>query len=195
MLKTLCFIALFVGLSIPALANTGRYSETVVSIANSVTYCESSNRQDGVWGKAGEYGKAQFKPQTFTWMKKVFHKPGYSIINEKDQVDLLREAIKHGYGNHWNTCYKKAVKQFAVNATLKRRELMMTGLLKPKTVDSIVASFSKVLIALEDHANNMYADVAKKETEIADLVAKKEVSMKEHLKAANLKKKFEEFLA
>lgn len=89
--------------------------EMLQAVTTKIAYCESRNKHEGVWGKAGEYGIAQFKPRTFKWMAKLAGHPEYSIKNRENQLALLEWAIQHGYGNHWNTCYKRAIVAYTDN--------------------------------------------------------------------------------
>jgi hypothetical protein len=93
-------------------AQNDQKTQVIETMVSQVTFCESSNKHEGVWGKAGEYGVAQFKPRTFQWMARMAGHPEYRIGNRNDQIAILRWAIKNGYGNHWSTCYKKAATSF-----------------------------------------------------------------------------------
>ena len=50
-----------------------------------------------------EYGPAQFKEETFNWMKSLAKMEQLEWRNPTDQVTLLDWALRNGYGNHWAT--------------------------------------------------------------------------------------------
>lgn len=60
-----------------------------------------------LWGQDGEWGPAQFKEQTFNWMKKKAGMEQLEWFNYHDQITLLDWAIRNGYETHWTT-FKKA---------------------------------------------------------------------------------------
>lgn len=80
-------------------SRNGKIERMVIKI----TMCESSGRHDGVWGKAGEYGIAQFKYKTFEWLKIKAGHPEYRWEDREDQLNLLRWALAHNLKSHW-TC-------------------------------------------------------------------------------------------
>jgi hypothetical protein len=66
--------------------------------------CESGFKHDGVWGDDfRSYGIAQFQEKTFNELKKLAEKPNYKWKSQKDQMELLKWAIKNGYAKKW-TC-------------------------------------------------------------------------------------------
>lgn len=67
--------------------------------------CESNFVHEGKWGKAGEYGWAQFKKGTFNWMKELAGMPMLKWKSQTDQLCLLRWALRNNLGSHWS-CYK-----------------------------------------------------------------------------------------
>ena len=72
-------------------------------LAAKITACESSNRHEGVWGLAGEYGIAQFKERTFYWMAELAGLDNPDWKNKGQQLYLLDWAIAEGLEGHW-TC-------------------------------------------------------------------------------------------
>ena len=72
--------------------------------AERIIKCESNNRHEGVWGKAGEYGKWQFLESSFYWLANLANYKNVDWKNEHDQ-DLVGEwSLKNGYGYLWS-CY------------------------------------------------------------------------------------------
>ena len=87
------------------------------SIVKNITYCESRDIHDRTsW--AGAYGRAQFMDYTFKWMKGLAGRPELEWRSEKDQMWLLNWAIRHGYGKHWQTCYRQAVVKTSAETTM-----------------------------------------------------------------------------
>ena len=76
-------------------------SETMAIIIK----CESGGKHDNVWGKAGEYGIAQFKSQTFYSFARQARLQNADWKNKEDQLYLLEWALKNNLGFHW-TCFK-----------------------------------------------------------------------------------------
>ena len=74
-------------------------------LASKIMDCESGDRHEGIWGKAGEYGIAQFKKNTFYWMSGLAGLKNPDWKNREQQIWLLEWALKNGYEEHW-TCYK-----------------------------------------------------------------------------------------
>jgi hypothetical protein len=72
---------------------------------NWVINCESSNRHEGIWGKAGEYGILQFKPETFDYLSEKYNFTG-DWQNQDDQIELFLLTSEQDKMEHW-TCYKK----------------------------------------------------------------------------------------
>ena len=71
-----------------------------------ILMCESGGQHynlDGTIkrGKAGEYGIAQFKWNTFYWMSEQANFNG-SIYSAEDQVELLVWALENNLGFHWS---------------------------------------------------------------------------------------------
>ena len=81
---------------------------TYGSLIENIIMCESSGRHNNIWGDAGEYGIAQFLPETFYWMSEISGIDG-EWKNKEDQIKILKWAIRNGYGSHW-TCYRKLIK-------------------------------------------------------------------------------------
>jgi hypothetical protein len=85
------------------------------AVVPAITKCESGDKHNR-WGDGGRaYGIAQFHERTFNWMRKLAGHPELQWKNEADQKWLLIWAINHGYGKHWNRCYKRAAQQYANN--------------------------------------------------------------------------------
>lgn len=85
----------------------------VRAVVPEITRCESNDRHDR-WGDEGAaYGIAQFHERTFNWMRKLAGHPELQWKSEHDQRWLLTWAIEHGYGKHWQRCYRKAAKKYA----------------------------------------------------------------------------------
>lgn len=100
----------------------------VTSVVKSITFCESSDKHNR-WGDSGKaYGIAQFHKGTFNWMAKLSGHPEYQWKNKADQIALLDWAIRNGYGNHWQHCYKQAVKTYLRSA--------LPNLLQPVSTNS-----------------------------------------------------------
>jgi hypothetical protein len=87
------------------------------TLVSQITYCESRGFNDRV-GKLGEKGVAQFKKKTFNWMKALANRPDLKWLDAEDQKWLLEWAVRNGYGNHWKTCYNRALPK-AVYITLQ----------------------------------------------------------------------------
>ena len=84
-------------------SNSPVYFPHIEVLAVKIQECESSNRHDGVWGKAGEYGIAQFKSSTFYWMAEKVGLRNPDWKNRVQQEYLLRWALMNGLKNNW-TC-------------------------------------------------------------------------------------------
>lgn len=60
----------------------------------------------GLWGDKNKpyraYGIAQFQKRTFDWLKKLAGRPELKWKNEKDQLWLLRWAVKNNYSKYWS---------------------------------------------------------------------------------------------
>lgn len=84
----------------------------MTQFVSEITTCESGGKHDNVWGRAGEYGVAQFKKSTFNWMKLKANMPELLWNSREDQITLLTWAIENGYAKqHWRTCYQRAEKR------------------------------------------------------------------------------------
>lgn len=75
-------------------------------LMNEIIECESGWEHEGIWGKAGEYGIAQFKERTFYWMAELANFQNANWFNKEHQLYLLEWALENNLGKHW-TCYKK----------------------------------------------------------------------------------------
>lgn len=74
--------------------------------AEQIILCESGGRHEGVWGKAGEYGIAQFMRKSFYYMAEQAGLENPNWYNKNQQVQLLIWALEKGIAKkHW-TCYK-----------------------------------------------------------------------------------------
>ncbi len=62
--------------------------------------CESNWQHDGVWGKAGEYGLAQFMPDTFQRYCQGDWKNAYA------QIDCMCQMWQKNQQRQW-TCYNR----------------------------------------------------------------------------------------
>ena len=101
-----CLIILFVIFSYAreSVEDVAKWSKIDQKV-HQIIRCESRYQHEGLWGKADEYGIAQFKYETFYWLAKLAHREDLDWQLEKDQRWLLRWALENGYGRHW-TCYK-----------------------------------------------------------------------------------------
>ncbi len=68
---------------------------------------ESSGRHEGCWGKAGEYGAAQWLYSSFEYWKKKMKMPRLEWTKRADQIVLMCRVVQAGHGYEW-TVYKKA---------------------------------------------------------------------------------------
>lgn len=102
--------------------------EAVQIVTSRITYCESRNIHDRTSNK-GAYGRAQFMKPTFNWMKNLAKHPELEWRNEKDQMWLLDWAVRNGYGSHWQTCYRQAVRHY-VNLIPQQTFLMSKASMK-----------------------------------------------------------------
>lgn len=77
----------------------------IVEKAEKIILCESGGKHE-VWGKAGEFGIAQFKKETFYWMAKQAKLENPDWKDKDQQVYLLLWALKNNLGKNW-TCNNK----------------------------------------------------------------------------------------
>lgn len=69
-----------------------------------IIVAESSGRHEGIYGRAGEYGLAQFTPGTFFWLADKMGLESPDWKSWEDQVVILNWAIRNGYASkHWST--------------------------------------------------------------------------------------------
>jgi hypothetical protein len=76
----------------------------VSPVAYKVIACESGFKHDNIWGAAGEYGIAQFMPQTWKWFNEL-RGTDLDIYNKEHQLEVMEWALENGYSSHW-TCYR-----------------------------------------------------------------------------------------
>lgn len=75
-------------------------------LASKITFCESSDRHEGIWGDNGKaYGKWQFHERTFYWLAVIAGYENVNWKNEDDQDLVGMWALEHGYAYLW-TCNK-----------------------------------------------------------------------------------------
>lgn len=68
---------------------------------------ESGGKHSGVWGKAGEYGIAQFKQSCFVWMSKKAGFKNMEWKNKEHQIKLLTWAVENNlHRKYWTTARK-----------------------------------------------------------------------------------------
>ncbi len=70
-----------------------------------VIMCESSNRHEGIWGQAGEYGILQYKKKSFYWLSEKYDFTG-DWKNKEDQIALFLKVSPEDKYKHWS-CVRK----------------------------------------------------------------------------------------
>ena len=80
-----------------------------LAVASSIIECESQGNHyntDGtiLRGPCGEYGVAQFMPETWDWFNEL-RGTNLNILDKDDQLNMLYWAIESGLAEHW-VCYK-----------------------------------------------------------------------------------------
>ena len=73
-------------------------------LVSDIIECESGGKHEGVWGKANEYGIAQFMEKTFYWLAEKSELQNPDWKNKDQQIWLLNWSLQNGYQNKW-TCY------------------------------------------------------------------------------------------
>lgn len=75
------------------------------AVLEEILHLESSTGRN-LHGKDGEWGVAQFKEESFEYLKRVAGMPWLSWKDNVDQVILLDWCLRNGYEYHWTTSRK-----------------------------------------------------------------------------------------
>jgi hypothetical protein len=91
-------------------------NDSVDPVVHEILKCESEFIHEKNWGDCDgsgiknekhcqAFGWAQFHKNTFLWMKELAGMPELKWKSKKDQLWLLKWALRNNLGRHW-TCYK-----------------------------------------------------------------------------------------
>lgn len=105
-IQAILSIALVVHLRPVAIKNMNSEELYHQALIQEIIQLESSGGRY-LHGLDGEYGPAQFKEETFNWMKKLSGMDWLEWTEYDDQIVLLDWALRNGYQSHWTT-FKKA---------------------------------------------------------------------------------------
>ena len=82
--------------------------ESLGTVISQVINCESgwTHHRDGkiIRGTSGEYGIAQFMPDTWDYFNEL-RGTNLDIMNREEQLSMIEWAFNNEYQNHW-TCYR-----------------------------------------------------------------------------------------
>lgn len=84
----------------------GDLYDPIPDMIEKIVMCESSGNHEGVWGKAGEFGIAQFKKESFYLFAKMAGFENADWKNKEHQLYLLEWGLRNGKENHW-VCFMK----------------------------------------------------------------------------------------
>ncbi len=74
------------------------------TLVSEIVECESGGKHE-IWGKAGEYGIAQFMEKTFYWLAEKSGLKNPDWKSKDQQLWLLNWAVENGHSEEW-TCAK-----------------------------------------------------------------------------------------
>jgi len=78
------------------------------AVLSEILFLESTHGKN-LHGEHGEYGVAQFKYESFEWLKGKANMPWLEWTDHGDQVALLDWCLRNGYRSHWTTAERAEI--------------------------------------------------------------------------------------